>query len=211
MTTRRHDVRAWELKESWQGVRHDERAWRHSSAAFNRSTQMRHSKCGHRMRYATACRQEERAWEALWVRASDVAAEGLLLSKHMLLEHLPDRTLAVLSRALTRAAGDGAPHSDLQCAGGGGAAAPHRSVEGEADSGAMPCCAREHPAAGGTAPRGSPTGSPGATEPLLPAAVAAARAETRGRAETSRGEQAGARDVRSRRGNGSERDPLLPP
>lgn len=49
-----------------------------------------------------ACRLEERTWEPVWVTAEDVAAEGLLLSKHMLLDHLPDRTVAILSRTHAR-------------------------------------------------------------------------------------------------------------
>ena len=48
------------------------------------------------------CRISEKGYEALWVTAEDVAEEGLLLSRHMLLDHLPDRTINVLSRALAR-------------------------------------------------------------------------------------------------------------
>ena len=44
--------------------------------------------------------------------AEDVATEGLLLSKHMLLDHLPDRTLAILTGIRNRVMGRGATPSD---------------------------------------------------------------------------------------------------
>lgn len=48
------------------------------------------------------CRMIQKEFEAIWVSADDIAAEGLLLSKHMFLDHLPDRTIVVLTRALRR-------------------------------------------------------------------------------------------------------------
>jgi hypothetical protein len=49
-----------------------------------------------------ACSMAEKDYEAVWVTSDDVSKEGLLLSKHMLLDHLPDRTVTVLNKALQR-------------------------------------------------------------------------------------------------------------
>ena len=58
--------------------------------------------CAVTMQSCVVCRIYHKEYEAIWVTADDVSEEGLLLSKHMLLDHLPDRTITVLSRALRR-------------------------------------------------------------------------------------------------------------
>jgi hypothetical protein len=45
------------------------------------------------------CRLADKRWEAIWITAKDISEEGLLLSKHMLLDHLPDRTVVVINSA----------------------------------------------------------------------------------------------------------------
>eukprot|EP00892_Ulva_mutabilis_P011439 jgi/Ulvmu1/8668/UM047_0006.1 len=60
--------------------------------------------------------QQERNYSALWITAEDLQREGLLLSRHMLLDHFPDRALNILRRT-ARQLEDGGLLS-----GGGGAA-----------------------------------------------------------------------------------------
>lgn len=55
-----------------------------------------------------SCRQHERNYRALWITADDLQSEGLLLSRHMLLDHFPDRALNILRRTLRQLESDGA-------------------------------------------------------------------------------------------------------
>jgi hypothetical protein len=45
-------------------------------------------------------RMQERSYASVWIEAADLEDEGLLLSRHMLLDHFPDRALAVIELAL---------------------------------------------------------------------------------------------------------------
>lgn len=49
-----------------------------------------------------ACRQSKRSYTALWITAEDLQGEGLLLSRHMMLDHFPDRALDILRRTLSQ-------------------------------------------------------------------------------------------------------------
>lgn len=57
------------------------------------------------------CRLAEKGWEAIWITAEDISEEGLLLSKHMLLDHLPDRTVVAINSAEGRLPEGGLPQN----------------------------------------------------------------------------------------------------
>jgi hypothetical protein len=46
------------------------------------------------------CRWLSRRFSALWINPDDLAEEGLLLSRHMLFDHFPDRALDIIQRTL---------------------------------------------------------------------------------------------------------------
>jgi hypothetical protein len=58
------------------------------------------------------CRWSRRRFSPLWIHADDLAEEGLLLSRHMLLDHFPDRALSIIQSALTDVDDNGhSPHN----------------------------------------------------------------------------------------------------
>lgn len=71
-----------------------------------------------------ACRQQDRDYNALWITSDDLQAEGLLLSRHMLLDHFPDRVLNILRKTLWQLEDGGGTggQADVGMAAVGGAA-----------------------------------------------------------------------------------------
>lgn len=93
-----------------------------------------------RSRRGNACRQQDRNYSALWIAAADLQCEGLLLSRHMLLDHFPDRALAILRRTLSQLeaaplASSGGPSVVSRRASGGAGAAVGMAAVGGCGSG----------------------------------------------------------------------------
>lgn len=93
---------------------------------------------------ARACRQQDRNYSALWIVAEDLQAEGMLLSRHMLLDHFPDRALAILRRTLSQL--EAAP-PPAAVSGGPSTASYRSSSSGSAAGAAVGLGAASSPAA----------------------------------------------------------------